>query len=337
MTALNSTKISAWQTALVQAITDPQELLTYLELDQALLPAAKAVTKLFPLIVPRGFVDRMEKGNPEDPLLRQIMPIDVELENAVGFQTDPLQEAKVNPVPGLLHKYHGRVLLTFVGTCGVNCRFCFRRHFPYTENNPGSEGWNHALAYIAKDETITEVILSGGDPLVANDKTLFAFTEKLNQIPHVKRLRIHSRMPIVLPERITPEFIAWTASLKQKVIMVTHCNHPQEINAPVKQAIKTMLDAGITMLNHTVLLKGVNDDIETLVSLSETLFENGVHPYYLHMLDKVQGAAHFHVDLKLAQKLHWQVKQRLSGYMVPKFVCEEPGAPAKISLDLYTD
>ena len=336
MTALNSTKTSAWQTALVQAITDPSELLTYLELDQALLPAAKAVTKLFPLIVPRGFAARMEKGNPDDPLLRQIMPMNIELEEAPGFQTDPLQESRVNPVPGLLHKYHSRVLLTFVGTCAVNCRFCFRRHFPYTENNPGTEGWNQALAYIANDETISEVILSGGDPLVANDKMLLAFTERLNQISHVKRLRIHSRMPIVLPERISPDFIAWTRTLNQKVIMVTHCNHAQEINEPVKQAIKKMTDAGITMLNHTVLLKGVNDNIETLVALSEALFENGVLPYYIHMLDKVQGAAHFHVKLKMAQQLHAALQQRLSGYMVPKFVFEEPGAPAKVSLDLYT-
>jgi L-lysine 2,3-aminomutase len=335
MTASNST--SAWQKALVQAITDPQELLAILELDQTLLPAAKAVTKQFPLIVPRGFVARMEKGNPNDPLLRQILAIDAELIETPGFSRDPLKEANVNPVPGLLHKYHGRVLLTFVGTCAVNCRFCFRRHFPYTDNNPSNEGWDQALAYIANDASIDEVILSGGDPLIANDKKLLTFSEKLNQIPHVKRLRIHSRVPIVLPERISAEFIAWAQTLRAKVIMVTHCNHPQEINDPVKLAIRNMREAGITLLNHTVLLKGVNDEAATLVALSEALFAIGVQPYYLHLLDKVQGAAHFDVDLARGQALHWSVTQQLSGYMVPKFVYEKAGAPAKISLDLYTD
>jgi EF-P beta-lysylation protein EpmB len=335
MTALNPT--SAWQKALVQAITDPQELLNILELDQTLLPAAKAVTKQFPLIVPRGFVARMEKGNPDDPLLRQILAIDAELIETPGFQQDPLGEADVNPVPGLLHKYHGRVLLTFVGTCAVNCRFCFRRHFPYLENNPGIEGWDAALDYIANDATIDEVILSGGDPLIANDKFLHTFSEKLNLISHVKRLRIHSRIPIVLPERITPEFIAWSKTLRQKVIMVTHCNHPREINEAVIHALQGMQQAGMTLLNHTVLLKGVNDNVDILVALSEALFAHGVHPYYLHLLDKVQGAAHFDVDREQGQALHWAMTKRLSGYMVPKFVYEKAGAPAKISLDLYTD
>jgi EF-P beta-lysylation protein EpmB len=335
MTPLNAT--SAWQKALVQAITDPQELLSILELDQTLLPAAKAVTKQFPLIVPRGFVARMQKGNPDDPLLRQILAIDAELIETPGFKNDPLGEADVNPVPGLLHKYHGRVLLTFVGTCAVNCRFCFRRHFPYVDNNPSNEGWDQALAYIASDPSINEVILSGGDPLIANDKKLLTFTEKLNQIPHVKRLRIHSRMPIVLPERITNEFIAWSKTLRQQVIMVTHCNHPQEINDTVIQALNKMREAGMVLLNHTVLLKGVNDNVDTLVALSEALFQNGVQPYYLHMLDKVQGAAHFAVDVTKGKALHWAITQQLSGYMVPKFVYEKAGAPAKISLGLYTD
>jgi EF-P beta-lysylation protein EpmB len=331
----NST--STWQKALVQAVTDPKELLSILELDQTLLPAAQAVNKQFPMIVPRGFVERMQKGDPHDPLLRQVLAIDSELIETPGFSQDPLKEANVNPVTGLLHKYHGRVLLTFVGTCAVNCRFCFRRHFPYNENNPSNEGWDQALAYIANDSSIEEVILSGGDPLIANDKKLLIFSDKLNQIAHVKRLRIHSRVPIVLPERISPEFIAWTKTLRQQVIMVTHCNHPQEINDQVALALLHMKQAGITLLNHTLLLKGVNDSVETLVELSKALFANSVLPYYLHMLDKVQGAAHFDVNQGQAQALHWGMAQKLSGYMVPKLVYEKPGAPAKISLDLYTD
>jgi EF-P beta-lysylation protein EpmB len=337
MTVFNLNKISAWQTALSNAITDPHELLQMLELDASLLDAAKAAGRVFPLKVPRGFVARMEKGNLNDPLLQQVLPLGAELVETPGFHQDPLQEADVNPIPGLLHKYKGRVLLTFVGTCGINCRYCFRRHFPYGENNPGMEGWEKALSYIAKDPTIDEVILSGGDPLVANDKTLRVFSEKLNAIPHIKRLRIHSRMPIVLPERITPEFIQWVSELKQKPVLVTHCNHPQEINQAVKEAMRELTAVGVVLLNQAVLLKGINDDAGTLADLSETLFAAGIQPYYLHLLDKVQGSAHFDMTQKRAQSLHWELSQRLSGYLVPKLVYEKGGAPAKLSLELYTD
>jgi EF-P beta-lysylation protein EpmB len=337
MTALNSTKTCAWQTALGQAISDPAELLNILELDPNLLDAAKSAAKLFPLKVPRGFVARMQKGNINDPLLKQILPLGAELIETPGFNQDPLQEADVNPIPGLLHKYKGRVLLTFVGTCGINCRYCFRRHFPYGENNPGTEGWDRALKYIAEDETIDEVILSGGDPLIAHDKTLRVFSEKLNAIPHIKRLRIHSRMPIVLPERISPEFVQWLRELKQKPVLVMHCNHPQEINNTVREAMRALTEAGIVLLNQAVLLKGVNDNVETLIALSETLFAAGIQPYYLHLLDKVQGSAHFDLAVQHAQTLHWELSQRLSGYLVPKLVYEKAGAPAKLSLELYTD
>ena len=335
MTAMNST--SAWQKALVQAITDPQELLTLLELDHSLLTASGAVTKQFPLVVPRGFVARMEKGNPHDPLLRQVLALDDELIITPGFHEDPVGERQVNPVPGLLHKYHGRVLLTFVGTCAINCRFCFRRHFPYVDNNPGNEGWEQALTYIANDPSIVEVILSGGDPLIANDKKLATFSARLNQIEHVQRLRIHSRIPIVLPERISAEFIAWSQTVRQQIIMVTHCNHAQEIDQPVQTALARMRQAGMTLLNHTVLLQGVNDNVEALVALSEALFAQHVLPYYLHSLDKVQGAAHFAVDVATGQTLHKELTRRLSGFLVPKFVYEKAGAQAKISLTLYTD
>ncbi len=331
-----ASKLTAWQKALVQAITDPQELLNSLELDSDWLEAAKSAANVFPLNVPRGFVARMQKGNAHDPLLRQILPLGDELQIVAGYSEDPLQEAKYNPVPGLLHKYQGRVLLTLVGTCAVNCRYCFRRHFPYTDNNPGTEGWERALNYIANHPSIHEVILSGGDPLVANDKTLQAFSDKLNLIPHIKRLRIHSRIPIVLPERITPEFIHWISQLKQKPILVTHCNHPQEINAAVAEAAHLLTKAGVVLLNQTVLLKGVNDAAETLIALSESLFAIGIQPYYLHLLDKVQGAAHFDVDKETAVKLHEELSQNLSGYLVPKLVYEQPGAPAKKPVELYT-
>jgi EF-P beta-lysylation protein EpmB len=337
MSVSNLNKSSAWQTSLIQAITNPRELLDMLELDPALLTEATAAAKLFNLKVPRGFVARMEKGNINDPLLKQVLPLGAELIETAGYEADPLQEASVNPIPGLLHKYRGRVLLTLVGTCAVNCRYCFRRHFPYEDNNPGTEGWEHALNYIAQDDTIVEVILSGGDPLVVNDHGLRLFSEKLNAIPHVKRLRIHSRLPIVLPERITPEFTQWLQSLPQKTILVTHANHPREINDPVKAAMRALTAAGVVLLNQAVLLKDVNDNLETLINLSETLFEAGIQPYYLHILDKVQGSAHFDLPLKRAQALHWELSQHLSGYLVPKLVYEKAGAPAKLPLELYTD
>jgi L-lysine 2,3-aminomutase len=330
MMSPNSGKNLPWQTALMQAITDPEELLKVLELDADLLEAAKSAVKLFPLKVPRGFVARMQKGNLHDPLLRQVLPIEAELRETPGYVQDPLQEANVNPVPGLLHKYQGRVLLTLMGTCGINCRFCFRRHFPYEDNNPGTEGWDRALSYIAQDPSIHEVILSGGDPLVASDKMLQAFTDKLNHIPHVKRLRIHSRIPVVLPERITTDFINWLQQLKQKPILITHCNHPQEINSTVKDAMHSLQAAGITLLNQSVLLKGINDKADTLIELSEALFDCGIQPYYLHLPDKVQNTAHFDIDRLEAQELHWEMSQQLSGYLVPKLVYEQAGAPAKL-------
>ncbi|MDR3478152.1 MAG: EF-P beta-lysylation protein EpmB [Gammaproteobacteria bacterium] len=339
MTDHNLNNSTLWQKALVNAITDPEELLTLLELDASLLSAAQSAAQLFPLKIPREFVSRIEKNNLNDPLLRQIMPLGEELLQVQGYKEDPLEEAKVNPIPGLLHKYVGRVLLTFIGTCAINCRYCFRRHFPYTENNPGRTGWERALNYISEDKSIHEVILSGGDPLVANDRTLQTFSDKLNLIPHIKRLRIHSRIPVILPERITPDFIAWLTQLKQKPVLVIHCNHPQEINALVKEAIFALSQAGITLLNQSVLLKGVNDNADTLVALSEALFEIGVQPYYLHALDKVQGTAHFDLEREIAQSLHWEMSQRLSGYLVPKLVYEQPGAPSKLSIearDFYT-
>lgn len=337
---VNLEKSTGWERSLIDAITDPKELLTLLDLDLSLLDAAKSAATLFPLKVPRGFVSRMEKGNINDPLLLQVLPIGAEHADFADYTKDPLGEAAVNPLPGLLHKYKGRVLLTFVSTCGINCRYCFRRHFPYADNNPGSIGWDKALEYIASDNSISEVILSGGDPLIANEKVLFAFSQKLNQIPHIKRLRIHSRVPIVMPERITPEFIQWISQIKQKPVLITHCNHPQEINQAVRDAMTALQRIGVVIMNQAVLLKGVNDNADTLVALSESLFEAGIQPYYLHMLDKVQGAAHFDTELEKAKSIHWDVSQRLSGYLVPKLVFEQAGAPAKLALggwDFCTD
>lgn len=329
----NTNKNNGWQNELINNVTDPKELLELLELSESLLPAAEAAAKSFPLKVPRSFVARMNKGDINDPLLLQILPINSELLETPGYHLDPLQETQYNPLPGLLHKYHSRVLLTLSSSCGINCRYCFRRHFDYKDNNPGSAGWDQIMEYIKQDPSISEVILSGGDPLVANDQILTNLKEKLLQISHIKRLRIHSRMPIVMPTRITADFISAVTDPNLKTIMVVHCNHPNELNAQVMSAMKEMTKAGIVLLNQTVLLKNVNDNADTLVELSETLFAAGIQPYYLHVLDKVQGAAHFDLERKHAYELHRSLASRLSGYLVPKLVCEQPGSLAKTMLD----
>ena len=315
--------------ALSDLITDPKELLSILDLDPALLEAAETAARQFPLKVPRHFVAQMEKGNPLDPLLMQVLPLGAELNEHADYFSDPLQEIKSNPIPGLLHKYHGRVLLTLTSACAVHCRYCFRRNFPYDENNPGISGWSLLFQYIKEDTSITEVILSGGDPLSMSDKLLKLFCDQLQLIPHVKRLRFHTRLPVVLPERITNEFIDWIASVSLNPVVVIHMNHPREMNAAVKQAMQKLRKAGVTVLNQSVLLKGVNDNVATLAELSETLFAAGVLPYYLHVLDKVQGAQHFDMAEKQATELHQSLVSLLPYYLVPRLVREVAGEPAK--------
>lgn len=319
-----------WQIALSEAVTDPKELFESLQLDPAFLPAAQAAAQLFPLRIPRNFVARMEKGNLHDPLLQQVLPLGVELTATPGFSSDPLSEKQANPVPGLLHKYHGRVLLTLTGVCAVNCRYCFRREFPYAENNPGSAGWEKVLTYIANDKSIKEVILSGGDPLIMTDQQLNKLIVKITEIPHVKILRIHSRLPIVLPERITDELMAILTSIRLKVVIVIHGNHPNELDDTVAVAVKKLRNKNITVLNQSVLLKNINDSVSTLIKLSEKLFSLGVLPYYLHLLDKVSGTAHFDVNETIAKNLHQQMMQKLPGYLVPKLVRETSGAMFKL-------
>lgn len=323
---------SSWQTALSNLITDPQELLELLNLDLTLLPKAKEVANFFPLRVTREFVTRMQKGNLEDPLLKQVLPLHLELKQTEGFDPDPLQEKKVNPLPGLLHKFKGRVLLTITSACAIHCRYCFRREFPYEQNNPGSEGWKKVLAYIAADSTINEVILSGGDPLAASDTFLEKFTQQLAAIPHLKILRIHTRMPIVLPQRINSELLTWFTATQLQPVMVIHCNHPDEIDAQVLKALNLLRQKNVTLLNQSVLLKGINDSATVLIELSQKLFAAGVLPYYLNLLDKVTGAAHFEVDQNIAAHLMREVMSHLPGYLVPKLVREKAGEPFKISL-----
>lgn len=321
-----------WQEALADLITDPKELLALLELSPALQDAAYQASKLFPLKVPREFVTRMQKNNPKDPLLLQVLPLAEESNRVPGYSHDPLQELKANPVPGLLHKYKGRVLVTLTGACAVHCRYCFRRNFPYENNNPGTAGWEKIFDYIKVDKTISEVILSGGDPLVVHEKYLKLFTDQLTLISHVKRLRFHTRLPIVLPSRITPEFVDYLSQLNMNVVIVLHANHANEINNEVKKALAALRRTKVVLLNQSVLLKNVNDNVAALITLSERLFDSGVMPYYLHVLDKAQGTAHFDSDMTLAKQLHAAMCETLPGYLVPKLVREEAGKGGKVLL-----
>ncbi len=322
-------QVPVWQSQLARAITDPAELLAAVGLGEKWLPPALAAARLFPLRVPRGFVARMRHGDPYDPLLRQVLPLAEECLTAEGFGTDPVGDLDAMAAPGVLHKYQGRVLLTVTGACAVHCRYCFRRHFPYTDANPATDQWHTALEYIAGDDTIREVILSGGDPLTLSDRRLAEFTRQLEAISHLRRLRLHTRLPIVLPERVNDELLAWLGNARLKTVVVVHANHAEEIDYSVRTALGFLKEAGVELLNQSVLLRGVNDSADALTSLSEKLFEAGVLPYYLHMLDKVQGAAHFEVSETETRRLMTELQERLPGYLVPRLVREIAGASGK--------
>ncbi|SFQ62735.1 EF-P beta-lysylation protein EpmB [Halopseudomonas formosensis] len=326
----------SWQSLLSRSITDPEHLLRRLELDPALLAGARAGAADFPLRVPEPFVERMQKGDPNDPLLRQVLPLGEELLEHPDYVLDPLGEQHTNTRAGIIHKYHGRLLLIVSGGCAVNCRYCFRRHFPYGDNNLSTEQWQQALDYIRGDQSISEVIYSGGDPLAASDKRLAWLTREIAAIPHVRRLRVHTRLPVVIPQRVTSELIDALCGTRLPVVMVLHSNHANEFDAALGNAVLRLRQAGITLLNQTVLLRGVNDSLETLISLSETLGDHGILPYYLHVLDHVKGAQHFHVDDGAAMGLAAEMLARLPGFLVPRLVREVAGETSKTPLPFQT-
>lgn len=324
---------SHWQKELATAYKSPESLLKKLRLDNADYQKDIAARKLFPMIVPEAFVSRMEKGNRFDPLLMQVLPDANEFTTAPGFTADPLAEQD-NTQPGILHKYQSRVLLVVKGGCAVNCRYCFRRHFPYQENALRKKDWLPVFEYIAANSGINEVIYSGGDPLMAKDDFLAWMTQQLETITHVKTLRIHTRLPVVLPNRITSELLAWFSQSRLKPVMVVHINHGNEIDSKLQQKLQLLRNAGVILLNQAVLLRGVNDNADTLIQLHEKLFEADVLPYYLHMLDKVQGASHFEVSDTQALTIMAEVIKRQPGYLVPKLVREIGGQPGKTPMDL---
>lgn len=332
LTKTDSRQVPRWQQELARAITEPAELLRELALDLALLPAARAAAARFPLRVPRGFVARMRQGDPDDPLLRQVLPLAAELSPVPGFMADPVDDQAARAAPGVLHKYHGRVLLIATGACAIHCRYCFRREFPYSENHAGGDSWRPALNYLSQDRSLREVILSGGDPLSLSDRRLGALLAELERIPHLERLRIHSRQPIVLPERVDDGLLDLLARTRLRPILVIHANHPREIDETVRRVLERLAGIGVTLLNQSVLLRGVNDTVPTLVELSEVLFTARVLPYYLHLLDRVQGAAHYEVNETEASTIMEVLRQRLPGYLVPRLVREQPGQLAKTPL-----
>jgi L-lysine 2,3-aminomutase len=314
------------------AVRDPVELCRLLELPPELIDRAKLTARQFPLFVPRGFLARMKPGDVADPLLRQILPLSEELHDVQGFVADPVGDVAAARQAGLLHKYKGRVLLVVAGTCAVHCRYCFRRHFPYAQTPRSLGDRRPALDEIAADDSVHEAILSGGDPLTVVDRVLAELIDELAAIKHLRRLRIHTRLPIVIPERVTDELIDLLRSSRLTPIVVVHANHAHELDAQVAAALAKLTDAGIVVLNQAVLLAGVNDTAHAQAALCERLVDLRVLPYYLHQLDRVAGAAHFEVPVAKGRQIIDELRARLPGYAVPRYVQEVAGAPNKIEL-----
>ncbi len=319
-----------WQRELAEAFRNPAELCRFLAIDERL---AAASSEGFPFLVPRSFASRMRRGDPRDPLLLQVLPQAAESRAADGYSADPLDESSYLAAPGLVRKYAGRALLLVTSGCAVNCRYCFRREFPYTENGATRKGLETAIDAIASDSSINEVILSGGDPLLADDATLSRIVRHLDAIPHVRRLRIHTRLPVVLPSRIDDGLLGVLAATRLGRVIVIHANHPAELDDTVAAAVGRLARLPAIVLNQSVLLAGVNDSLAVLRALSERLVDIGVLPYYLHMLDRVRGAAHFDVPEPVAADFHRNLRSLLPGYAVPKLVREVPGEPAKVPVN----
>ena len=317
--------IPTWQRELQSAFTNINELLSFLELNVTDLKLYNEAAKNFPLLVTQSYAERMAKSDWNDPLLRQVLPHPDELEKHPDFLSDPVGDNPASVSPGLLHKYHGRILVISTGACAIHCRYCFRREFPYTDNSAHRSQLDSINQYLSNHPDVTEVILSGGDPLTLSDSKLHYLIEELAKQPQVERIRIHTRLPIVLPSRITKKLLDTLSSTSKKIIMVIHSNHPNELSDDVSNVLLSLKTIGVTLLNQTVLLRGVNDNAETLVKLSHRLFNCSTIPYYLHLLDKVTGAMHFDSTMSHADDVYHQIQKKLPGYLVPKLVREEPG------------
>ena len=330
------TSEQTWQQLLSGSITSPDALLRRLDLDpQKWRQGADLGHRLFAIRVPEPYAGRMARGNPDDPLLRQVLPTSDEGELLPGYVTDPLEEDSAVATTGLIRKYQSRALLMVTGQCAINCRYCFRRHFPYDEHRLTPEDRARILEFLAGHPDINEVILSGGDPLAASDRLLSFWIDSIGRIPHIRRLRIHSRLPVVIPQRVTAELLKILATSRLQCVMVLHINHPNELDEQVRDSLKQLRDAGVTLLNQSVILQGVNDNADVLVALSERLFECHVLPYYLHAFDHVAGAHHFAVSDHRARDIVRELLARLPGFLVPRLVREVPDKPGKTPIDLF--
>jgi len=321
-----------WHDELRHAIRDPAELCRLLRLPPEVAAEAALAAADFPLFVPRPYLARIKPGDPSDPLLRQVLPLGEERAEIPGFVIDPVDDAAAQLAPGLLQKYPGRALLITTGVCAIHCRYCFRRHYPYSAAPKSFAAWEPALACIAADSSLAEVLLSGGDPLVLQDDVLARLAGRLADIPHVRRLRIHTRLPIVIPQRVCDDLLAWLTGTRLTPMVVVHANHPAELDGAVARALGRLVDAGIPVLNQSVLLRGVNDTADVLAELCERLADLRVIPYYLHQLDAVAGAAHFDVPESFGRLIIEQLQSRLPGYAVPRYVREVPGHSSKTGI-----
>jgi EF-P beta-lysylation protein EpmB len=323
-------QIPDWQKELASAIRDPQTLLRRLQLDASQIQGLHSGHGLFPIRVTASYLDRIQPGNPRDPLLLQILPQAAEQLAVGGFTADPVGDQQANAVPGLLHKYRNRALLLTTQACAIHCRYCFRRNFPYQEARADDPAFAAALDYLAQRPEIDEVILSGGDPLSLGDSRLQGLVQHLGEIPHLQTLRIHTRLPVVLPSRVNNELLQTLSQNRLQGVMVVHMNHPREIDHEVGTALQGLRDVGLTLFNQAVLLKGVNDHADVLAELSRQCFRHGVIPYYLHLLDRARGTAHFEVEEDDARALMQVLRQTLPGYLVPQLVREQAGAAHKL-------
>ncbi|MBE0443008.1 MULTISPECIES: EF-P beta-lysylation protein EpmB [unclassified Psychrobacter] len=324
-----------WKTQLSEAITSIDELLSILQLEA--VRESIYVPKHFELRVPRAFVAKMTIGDRDDPLLKQVLPDQQEQIKVTGYVADPLSENTQNPIKGMLHKYQSRVLLTITGACAIHCRYCFRQHFDYSANMPTAEAKEKIIDYITAHPEINEVILSGGDPLNVTNRRLFAWLDTLESLPQLTTIRMHTRLPLVIPERLDDALLTRLSQSRCNIVMVIHCNHANEIDTLTAEHLQRARAARITLLNQAVLLKGINDSVEVQAQLSQCLFSCGVLPYYLHVLDKVSGAAHFDIDERSSIQLYWSLLAVLPGYLVPKLVRELPNRPFKVPINIYNE
>jgi EF-P beta-lysylation protein EpmB len=314
-----------WREQIRSGFHDPASLLSYLGLSSMSVGHSAS----FPLRVPRAFAQRMRPKDPQDPLLLQVLPDPDEGTSNPGFSIDPVGDLESRSAPAILHKYRGRVLVMTTGACAVHCRYCFRQHYPYSGQTVNSRRWEAAIAYLRGHEDIEEVILSGGDPFMLATRKLRRLSDDLSALPTIRRLRIHTRMPVVLPDRVTSGLLGWLSDLTLPTVIVIHANHAREFDGSVDQALARLGKTGAFLLNQSVLMKGINDNFEDLKQLMERSFGAGVLPYYLHQLDRVAGSARFEVSDSKATSLIKMLRESLPGYLVPRLVREERDQPNK--------